>query len=92
MPTDAQKRDSGPIFDFPVVPQPTLGATFSAKKVLKDFDGLPGERSWSGPGRDLAPKTLQRRIFVDLGSFSVRFWKDSKQMLERLSTYFECDC
>ena len=29
--------------------------------------------SWSRPGRDLAPKTLQERIFLDLGPFLVDF-------------------
>ena len=31
------------------------------------------EASWSRPGRDLAPKTFQGRIFLDLGSFLIDF-------------------
>ena len=35
----------------------------------KISDCFPPDRSWSRPGRDLAPKTVQACIFIDLGSF-----------------------
>ena len=36
-------------------------------RPLKDFDGLPGERSFSRPGRDLAPKAVQGWILTAFG-------------------------
>ena len=81
MPTDAPKRDFGWIFDFARILKSPLGATFSVKKSTFQFPAFVRNRSWNRPGRDWALETLQGRIFIDLGSFSARFWKDSKQML-----------
>ena len=65
VPTDAQKRDIGPIFALPGVPKSTHGATFSVKKVDLFADTVFRERPWSRPGRDLAPKTVQNRLMGD---------------------------
>ena len=47
-----------------------LGATFSTKKATTSY----AEASRSRPGRDLAPKTFQGRIFIDLGVVFNRSW------------------
>ena len=38
-----------------------------------------GGAPWNRPGRDLAPKTIQGCIFIDLGSFLVDFGRISDQ-------------
>ena len=49
--------------------QSTLGATFSIKRAPKvDSSKRPGA-PWSRPGRDLAPKTVQGHILINLGPF-----------------------
>ena len=47
--------------------------------------------SWSRPGRDLAPKAVQGRIFIDLASFLVDFgefvgpfWMDFQWFLHEM--------
>ena len=75
-PVYVHKYDFGPIFDFPTVPKTTLGATCSTHETPKGGDGFCQKRSWSRPGREMASKTVQGRMFIDLGSFSARFWKD----------------
>ena len=51
MPTDAQKHDLGPIFDFPMIPQKGLLAQhFRSKKFPASTSNIPGTR----PGADLA--------------------------------------
>ena len=72
-PVYTQKYDFGAIYDFPRVPKLALGTTFSTNKAPKGLPGNPGEASWNRPGRDLAPKTVQGRIFLDLGPFLVDF-------------------
>ena len=71
MPTYARKHDFGAILDPRVSQEWTLWAPFSVRKAPKGYDPELREPSWSRPGRDLAPKTLQERIFIDLG---VDFW------------------
>ena len=42
-----------------------------AQKRSNNLNAFVLDGSWSRPGRDLAPKTLQVRIFIDLGSVLV---------------------
>ena len=60
-----------------------LGAPFSARKATFCYPAEQSGTSWSRPGRDLAPKTLQGRIFIDLRPFFDRFWTDCGSTLGR---------
>ena len=54
-------------------PQMAPWSTIFDQKGAKRLRPRTPEASWSRPGRDLAPKTVQRRIFLDLGPFLVDF-------------------
>ena len=84
-PVYTQKCDFGAIFDFPGVAKATLETTFWPKNVTKNSARFPPDRSWSRAGRNLASKTLQGRIFIDLGTLVRRFWKDFASILVRFS-------
>ena len=72
-PVYTQKYDFGAIYDYPTAQKSALETTFSAKRAPKvEYPSWVGA-SWSRPGRDLAPKTVQGRIFLDLGPFLVDF-------------------
>ena len=73
-PVDAHK------YDFPMVPKTTLGATFSTHETPKGGDGFRRKRSWSRPGREMASKTVQGCIFIDLGSILEGFSNNFKSM------------
>ena len=76
-------------YHFPTVPKTNLGATFSAKEMTFWFPAFVRNSSRSRPGRDLAPKTLQGRIFIDLGSFSGRFWMDFNNFRRTFNATFQ---
>ena len=61
--------------DFGTSLDPNMAASSAifGQKVVFFADPFPGEASWSRPGRDLVPKTLQERISIDVGSFTVAF-------------------
>ena len=88
VPVYTRKYNFGAIFDFPGVRKSTLGAPFSEKKGAFGGDGFRRGPSWSRPGRDLAPKTFKRRIFIDLGSFLVDFGRILDQFWDDFSMIF----
>ena len=53
-----------------------IGHRFRPPWRQKWYPGSLRKPSASRPGRDLAPKTVQEHIFIDLGSIFNRFWKD----------------
>ena len=71
MPTYSQKCDCGGILGSRVALKLPLRATFPATTVEKWYPVVAWKPPWSRLGRDLAPKTLQGRIFIYLGSFLV---------------------
>ena len=62
------------------LPHGPIGAPFSPKKVPKVEYPVRVWASWSRPGRDLAPKTVQGRIFIDFGTVFGRFRMDFGQL------------
>ena len=90
VPTYTQKCDLGAILDPGGVQKSIPGTTFSAKKTQKVESPVRRGASRSWPCRDLAPKTLQGRIWIDLGSFWDRFCMDFMYLLI-LFGYISCD-
>ena len=64
---------------------------FSEKVMFLNYFFPPGA-SWTRSGRDLAPKRLQGRIFIDLGSFFGRFLMDFTSFLIDFSCYVRYIC
>ena len=67
---------------------------FRPQSRLLSYPARVGGPSWSRPGRDLASKTLQGRIFIDLWLFLVDFGKilDKFRLDFRLFVvYFGCN-
>ena len=77
VPTCAQKRDFDRILRTKRSQNRSPGHRFRPPWRQKWYPGSLRKPSASRLGRDLAPKTLQKRILIDLGSISDRFWKDS---------------
>ena len=78
--------DFGSQLDPKMPPWDTIFDQKGAKRVTRQMARSDTEPTWNRPGRDLAPKTFQGCIFIDLGSFLVDFrrilegfWKDFEQ-------------
>ena len=66
--------DVGSQLDPKMPPCGTIFDQKGAKRVTRQMARSDTEPTWNRPGRDLAPKTLQGRIFIDVGVVFNRFW------------------